>query len=128
MKIFHFSVRFLDFWYFYKKKPIGLLSIKTMFPPFLRLPDRKVLGSILPYISTSQTEIRNVCLSFIVCQQPAKIPYVVQNYPKVVRFSFLKTLCLGKPKTMSYVWKNITKKTAFVFVNITSLNFHRMCV
>ena len=36
-----------------------------MFPVFLRHPERSVVDVNQPYISTSQTKIRNVCLSVI---------------------------------------------------------------
>ena len=36
-----------------------------MFPLFLQLAERKVLDPNGPHISTSQTKIRNVCLSVI---------------------------------------------------------------
>ena len=41
----------------------GLIFSKPMFPLLFRLPDRKVLDPNGPYISTSQTKIKNVCLS-----------------------------------------------------------------
>ena len=41
----------------------GLFFSKPIFPLFLMLPDRKILDLNGPYISTSQTERRNVRLS-----------------------------------------------------------------
>ena len=43
----------------------GVLFSESMFPLFLRLPERKVLDQNGPYLSTNQTKIINVCLSVI---------------------------------------------------------------
>ena len=77
-----------------------------------------------------QTIIRNVCLSAIsefclsvvVCSASTtytslcrglkyllKVRFIILVYPNVARFSIFKTLCLGKSKTLSYVWINKNK-------------------
>ena len=37
------------------------------------------------------------------------MPYFIQDYPNVVGFLIFKTLCLGRSKTLAYVWKKYHK-------------------
>ena len=66
----------------------------------------------------SQTKIRNVCLPVIfefflhccllsvVCSASA---YIIQNYPNIIGFLILKTLCSGRSKKLPYVWQKCHK-------------------
>ena len=74
----------------------------------------KNIDSKGPYISTSQTEIRNVCHLSVCSASTAyinlckdlecllEIQYFIKNYPYVARFVIFKTHCLGRSKTLSY--------------------------
>ena len=74
---YHYIIIIIKFYYDYsnlteiklkkniKKCFIGLLFSEPMFPQFLWLSERNVLDPNEPYITTSQTKIRNVCLSVI---------------------------------------------------------------
>ena len=34
-----------------------------------------------------------------------KVRHIIRNYPNVARFFIFETLCLGRAKTLTYVWK-----------------------
>ena len=38
-----------------------------------------------------------------------KVRYIISNHPNVVRFLIFETLCLGKAKTLTYVWTKFQK-------------------
>ena len=81
-------------------------SAHNIFPLFLRLPERNVLDPNEPYIRTSQTKVRNVCLSVI-------FEFYLSDQIFDFRDCFFRlvgntALCL---KIMSQKW------TAFVFGN-----------
>ena len=74
------------------------------------------------------------CLSVVVCNASTtytssfrslkyllKIPYFIQDYPNVAGFLIFVTLCLGRAKTLTYVWKNIIKMNGIcVWYHISS--------
>ena len=127
---------------------LGYFSSNPMFSLFLQLPGKKVLDPNGPYIHTF---LRNVCLSvilkfclssYVICSASTaytslcrslkhllKVKYIILNYLKMARFLIFETLCLGRAKTWTYVWKNLTKMSGiWVWYHIASPNFHRICV
>ena len=136
-----------DFWF--QTLFFGLLFSNSMFPLFLQL-----LKKNWPYISSFQTILRNCCLSVIlefclsVCSAStaytnlcrglkylpkvrySKVKYIILNDPIVARFLIFETLCFGRAKTLTYIWKKYHKNEQHLSLveHIPSSNFHRMCV
>ena len=67
------------------------------------------------------------------CRSPKyllKVRYIILNDPNVVRFLIFETLCLGRAKTLTYVWKKYHKNVpylCFVAHSITKLS-QNMCL
>ena len=105
-----------------------------LFSLFLQLPEKKVVDPNGPYISTFQTNLRNLCREFRIsvchlsssvylsgCRPSAaytspykglkyslKVKYIILNYPNnVAKFLIFKTLCLGRAKTLICVSQNV---------------------
>ena len=102
-----------------------------MFPLFFATSGKKVLDPNWPYISMFQTKIRNVCLlvisvfclsssvysvarlqptpAYVEAWYLLKVRYIIRNHPNLTRFLIFETLCLGRAKTLTYVWKKYHK-------------------
>ena len=109
---------------------LGQFSSNHMFPLFVLLPEKKILGPNWPYISTFQTKIRNVCLLYVVYSTSAaynslcrglkyllKVGHIILDCPKVAKFSISNTVFWCRKRKHCPKWlKNPSQKwAAFVF-------------
>ena len=128
--------------------PSGDLQIKENIKLVLKWLKYNHQTKIEHIISTNRTKLRNDCNSemlsvvflFTLClhqliycrglKYSLKLNKIIRNYPSVARFLILETLCLGRSKTLPYIWKEYYKKEhhlCLVKHNFTKLS-QNMCL
>ena len=90
-----------------------------MSPLFLRLPEKGLIPkwTIYKHVSNNSKKCLSVgnfgILSVVYCLRPEIFTkstiYIIQDYPNMTGFLIFETLCLGRSKTLSYVWKKYHK-------------------